>query len=50
MEAITIKNGYKTAVVSQWGSVFVVNVRNGGRNRQFKTLAGAMAFAQRYVA
>jgi hypothetical protein len=54
MEAITIQNGYKTAVVSEWhtdGSIlYVVSGRNGGRTRTFKTLKNAIAFAQRYVA
>lgn len=52
MTAITLKNGWKTATVSQWvsssGTCFVVVLQNR-KSRQFKTLAGAMNFAERSV-
>lgn len=45
MNAVTLKNGWKTATISQWGTCFVV-VDQHGRSRQFKTLAGAKKHAE----
>ena len=47
MQTIKIRNGYKVAVVSQWGIAFVV--RYCGKTFQFKTLEGALNRAKNLV-
>lgn len=54
MQPIEIVNRTKKAVVSEWiqsdGSVrFVMTGLNGGTKKIYKTLAGAISAANRYV-